>query len=508
MQVIIPMSGSGQRFKDAGYTSIKPLITVHGKTFIEHVIRLFDAKDDFIFICDAAHLANTHLKTVLTNAAPNGKVIAIDSHKKGPVYAVQQAFPFIKEDEPCIINYCDFFMQWNYADFINMVTTTNCAGAIPCYTGFHPHLIPTKNVYAGCKIDATKKLIAIQEKYSFAQDKTEGHHSVGTYYFKTGTLLKYYVTHLIANDNNLNGEYYASMLYEQMLIDNQLIQVYDTIPHFCQWGTPEDLEAYLVWQHLFLNNKEYSQKQHAAVLPNTTLLLPMAGNGKRFADAGYATPKPFLLVDGVAMYQRAIADLPKCSTQIFISKIPLPQEAEKSKVIEISNTTDGQAATCVLAKDYINNTDALFIAPCDNGMVYNIDALVALQKNADVIVFTFRNNPAVKDIPNQYGWVEVAGEKVTHISCKKAISNTPHKDHAITGAFWFKQGNYFVLAAEKMIAENRKINNEFYVDECMNDCIALGYKVRFFEIEQYICWGTPNDYETHLYWNNFFNHFV
>ena len=41
------------------------------------------------------------------------------------------------------------------------------------------------------------------------------------------------------------------------------------------------------------------------------------------------------------------------------------------------------------------------------------------------------------------------------------------------GTFWFKKGKHFVEAAEKMI-ENRRVNNEFYVDECINELIEEG----------------------------------
>ena len=57
MQIIIPMSGSGERFKRAGYQLPKPLIEVEGKPIIAHVIDLFPGEKDFLFICDAEQLA-------------------------------------------------------------------------------------------------------------------------------------------------------------------------------------------------------------------------------------------------------------------------------------------------------------------------------------------------------------------------------------------------------------------------------------------------------------------
>ena len=52
IQLIIPMSGIGKRFIDAGYEDPKPLIEVDGLPIIEHVINLFGKPDDVIFIID------------------------------------------------------------------------------------------------------------------------------------------------------------------------------------------------------------------------------------------------------------------------------------------------------------------------------------------------------------------------------------------------------------------------------------------------------------------------
>jgi len=56
MQIVIPMSGFGERFRKAGYTAPKPLIEIDGKPIIAHVIELFPGESDFIFICNQDHL--------------------------------------------------------------------------------------------------------------------------------------------------------------------------------------------------------------------------------------------------------------------------------------------------------------------------------------------------------------------------------------------------------------------------------------------------------------------
>ena len=47
-------------------------------------------------------------------------------------------------------------------------------------------------------------------------------------------------------------------------------------------------------------------------------LIPMAGNGMRFKNVGYSTPKPLIPVHGKPMIVKAIESLPKASLNILI----------------------------------------------------------------------------------------------------------------------------------------------------------------------------------------------
>jgi NDP-sugar pyrophosphorylase family protein len=92
MQIVIPMSGFGERFRAAGYTIPKPLIEVEGKPIIQHVVEMFSNEDDFIFICNEDHLLNPEykMKAILQDIALNSSIVSIKPHKLGPVYAVMQ----------------------------------------------------------------------------------------------------------------------------------------------------------------------------------------------------------------------------------------------------------------------------------------------------------------------------------------------------------------------------------------------------------------------------------
>ena len=254
MHIIIPISGIGKRFLDKGYSDPKPLIKIDRKTMIEHVISMFPGEKKFTFICNKDHLKNTRLRQILEHSVPGCSIIEIEPHKKGPVHAVMLAKHRIDDDEQVIVNYCDFFQEWDYDDFKKKVEETQCAGCVPCYTGFHPHLLH-KNLYAGVNIDDEGFMVDIQEKHRFTDNPQDTLHSSGTYYFRTGMIIKKYFKELMDKEGHLNGEYYASLPYQLLLRDNLPVYTYN-VKRFMQWGTPQDLEEYKFWSESFERFKE------------------------------------------------------------------------------------------------------------------------------------------------------------------------------------------------------------------------------------------------------------
>lgn len=257
------------------------------------------------------------------------------------------------------------------------------------------------------------------------------------------------------------------------------------------------------------------------------IVIPMAGEGKRFAEKGYKIHKPAIpTIDRRTGEERpmvvcAAMDLPGVEAEgeniIFIDRdfhkrdgveTVIRRYFPKARFITIDKLTEGQACTCLLAKDYLNMQDELLIAGCDNGMIFDDEKFQKAKENVDCLVFTYRHNQAVLEKPEAYGWVMIGeSNNITGVSVKKAISKTPMEDHAVVATFWFKEASIFIAAAKKMIAEDDRVNGEFYVDEVVKHILELGYSAKIFEIERYIGWGTPKDYEEYMqtirYWERF-----
>lgn len=513
MKIVIPMSGMGNRFVQAGYTDPKPLIEIDGKPIIEHVVNMFPGEEDFIFICNSKHLNETNMREVLNRIAPKGQVIEIPPHKKGPVYAVHCVEGLISSDEEVIVNYCDFSCFWDYEDFLNHTRNRNADGAVPSYKRFHPHMLGTTN-YAFMR-DEKQWMLEIKEKEPFTDNRMEEYASMGTYYFKKGSYVKKYFKELIDKDINLNGEYYVSLIYN-LLVENGLkVSIYD-VQHMLQWGTPQDVEEYNGFSDYFRAICDTKTTNH--IENNSINLIPLAGAGSRFAKVGFTDPKPLIPVAGKPMIIQAAGYLPKAVKNIFVCQekhlndYPLENGIRDvypdSKIVSVNALTEGQACTCELGLENEDENASLLIAACDNGMLWDAKKYLELlnDETVDAIIWSFRNHPSSERNPEMYGWIMTEeNNTITGVSVKKAISDDPRRDHAIVGTFYFRKVKFFKEALQRMYENNTRVNGEFYVDSCVNELVDMGLNVKVFEIDHYIGWGTPNDYLTYKYWQSFFH---
>lgn len=140
-------------------------------------------------------------------------------------------------------------------------------------------------------------------------------------------------------------------------------------------------------------------------------------------------------------------------------------------------------------------------------MIYNHAEFQELinDESVDGIIFTFRHHSSSSKNPEMYGWVKSDNNNAVSVSIKTPISDNPYEDHAIVGTFWFKKVIYFHLGLKNLLEKNIRVNGEYYVDSLMGELIELGLNIKIFEVNDYICWGTPDDYETFVYWQSFFH---
>jgi len=504
MKVIIPMSGLSGRFSAAGYDLPKYLIEVNGKTIVEHIIDLYPKDTQFVCILNRKNHDETNIANLLLYKLQEGSSIrVIDPHKRGPVHSVLQSLNDIDDEEQVIVNYCDFSMYWNYQDFETFVNETECDGCVVCYTGFHPHMLGSDN-YAFCKTNLFDEILEIREKQPFTDDKMSEYASTGTYYFKKGKYIKKYFQQLIDEDLNINGEYYVSLVYNLLIKDELVSKVYE-VPHMLQWGTPLDLDMYLKWSNYYRKALEGQKKVR---LENCTLALAMAGAGSRFFKEGYKQSKPFIPVNDKNMFEQAVRCLPKTDRTIYacLRKQTAPHPVG-GEVLWIDQVLEGQACTTEKIVENCND-GSILVSACDNGVFYDADKFLDLvnDEENDIIVWSYRNNYTSHHNPNMYSWLDVdENQNVLNVNVKEFKGSNPVEEYAIVGTMFFRNKDTYLEPLRQLYDKNKRTNGEFYVDSMLNEAIELGYKVKNFEVDNYICWGTPNDLKTYQYWQRFFN---
>lgn len=259
---------------------------------------------------------------------------------------------------------------------------------------------------------------------------------------------------------------------------------------------PNDLTEEKINSKL-LTNKMNTPKWQGNKL---NVLIPMAGAGSRFQQAGYTFPKPLIDVKGKPMIQTVVENLNVEANFIFVVQ---KEHREKynldtllnlitpnCKVVEVNGLTEGAACTTLLAKEYINNDYPLLMANSDQFAEWDSNEFMykMVEQNVDAGILSFKSTHPKWSFAkvNEFGYV-------TEVAEKKPIS-----DIATVGIYYWSKGSDYVKYAEQMISKNIRVNNEFYVCPVFNEAIKDNKKIKTFNIEKMWGLGTPEDLQHFL----------
>lgn len=247
----------------------------------------------------------------------------------------------------------------------------------------------------------------------------------------------------------------------------------------------------------------HSQKIH--------IVIPMAGEGSRFKDAGFTIPKPLIDIHGLPMVAAVIKDLNiKCKFTFIIKKehdeqynltTMLKLIVPNCQIRYVTGKQEGAATTILQIKNDINTDDEhLIIVNSDQMWDWksNIFYYYITQSNIDGCIVVFEDK--LRDPKWSFAKINNNGY-VIEVAEKKPISN-----YATAGIYAFNKSSDFVKYAEKMVAANIRVNSEFYVCPVYNELIKDGKKITTFSIDKFWPTGTPE--ELKFYLNNRLEHYV
>jgi len=227
------------------------------------------------------------------------------------------------------------------------------------------------------------------------------------------------------------------------------------------------------------------------------ILIPMAGEGSRFAKKGYTFPKPLIDVRGKPMIQKVVENLDFVSEYIFLVRKQHIEEYTglidtlhritngSCKIVEVDSLTEGAACTALLAKEHIDSEEDLLIANSDQFIEYQRQNFISLKEmtGVDAVVWTFNA------VHPKWSFVKTNSRGyVTEVAEKRPIS-----DIATCGVYWYRKGSDFVKYAEQMIEKNIRVNNEFYIAPVYNELLKDDKNLIPFYVHKMWGLGTPED---------------
>ena len=230
------------------------------------------------------------------------------------------------------------------------------------------------------------------------------------------------------------------------------------------------------------------------------ILIPMAGAGSRFEQAGYTFPKPLIEVNDKPMIQVVVENLNIDANYIYVVQKSHREKYNLDtmlnlitpgcKIVEVDVLTEGAACTALLSKEYIDNDSPLFFANSDQFVEWDSNEFMykMQESNCDGGIVTF------KATHPKWSFAKIDDNGfVTEVAEKNPIS-----DNATVGYYYWKHGSDFVKYAEQMVERNIRVNNEFYVCPVFNQAIEDCKKIRIFESSKMWGLGTPEDLKYYL----------
>jgi dTDP-glucose pyrophosphorylase len=230
------------------------------------------------------------------------------------------------------------------------------------------------------------------------------------------------------------------------------------------------------------------------------VLIPMAGAGSRFQQAGYTFPKPLIDVEGKPMIQVVVDNLNIEATYIYVVQ---KEHREKynldtllnlitpnCKIVEVDGLTEGAACTTLLAKEFIDTNEPLVMANSDQFVEWDSNEfmykMIEQKVDGGILTFTATHPKWSFAKVDEYGYVTEVAEK------------NPISDIATVGVYYWAKGSDYVKYAEQMISKNIRTNNEFYTCPTFNQAIGDGKKIKTFNIDKMWGLGTPEDLKYYL----------
>jgi len=491
MQILIPISGHSPFFPKEEFYFPKPLIEIAGKPMIELVIEQLQhqfSEARFIFVVDRDDSRSFSLdRTLSLLVGTKSTIVEKPGRTSGALCSCLLAIDSLDLEQPLIIANSDQIFEIDLAQLVSTFASNHAASGVITFDSVHPRWSYVVDDGAGNVLQAFEK--RVKSRHAIA----------GFYFFETAHQFIEAAKQVILNDVQTDGMYFiSSVLNEIILGGRSVLHLPIHSRYYHSFYAPSKIQEF--------ERTNYAGRLREGLLSRrlVNVIIPAAGEGSRFAKAGWKRPKPFIEVDGQPMLSHVIRNVaPKeAEVTLLLRKHHMDNNAgvvyklQESgyQITPVSELTEGTASTVLLARRSFDNDQPMMVANSDQLVDFDVNVFVedCFSRDLDGSILVFKD-PA-RDPKWSFVKINSAG-LVTEVAEKKPIS-----DLATVGIYFFARGCDFIAAALDMIVANDRVNNEFYTCPVYNYMIRNGARIGVFEVPMQAMagLGTPEDLNEYL----------
>lgn len=231
MNIVLPLAGQGNRFRQAGYTIPKPMISVSGRPMLYWALDSLSPHFDlsrFVVVCLKEHLEAFPLERLIRDYSRRIEILALDQPTRGQAATVWEAASYLRELEPLVIYNGDTYMRSSIGKDI---AQNQWDGVISVFCSEDSNLS-----YA--QINEQGEIIQVREKEIISSYAT-----TGLYHFQTARLFLDAFSSAQSDMDVVNGEYYVAPLYNHLMKRGYRFLASEA--EVCYpLGTPEQLDRF------------------------------------------------------------------------------------------------------------------------------------------------------------------------------------------------------------------------------------------------------------------------
>lgn len=493
MQILVPISASDKFYPEDEYFFPKPLVDVAGRPMIDVVVSQLRASIDdakFVFVALQDHVRKYSLdKTLGLVAGPDSIVIQKYAETHGGLCACMLAIDALDMNAPLVICNSDQVIDDNLQKHLDGFRARNADAGVVTFNSVHPRWSYLSKNQDGDVAQAFEKQVVSNTAIA------------GFYYFKTAQQFIDAAQKAILNNDHTNDNYYISAAINQVILQTNNV-VFSKLPSraYHSFFSPDRIEEF--------NSTPLATKvRHAGSTSDqvrVNVVIPAAGEGSRFAKAGWKNPKPFIDVNGKPMLAHVMENVaPDGYNSVLLLRgehidqcedIVSDLKSPQNQIRVVDRLTEGTACTVLLARDIIDDDTPMMVANSDQLVDFDVNDYVAdcLNRGLDGSILVFRDS----EMNPKWSFAKTdENGLVTEVAEKNPIS-----DLATVGIYFFTKGSDFVNAAIDMIVNNDRVNNEFYTCPVYNYMIKAGLKIGVYEVQESAMkgLGLPEDLNGYL----------